>query len=45
MRRSWDHYDVSWLMKVCAIDLPEVHTFAAMGLLWALEKGYYADHV
>jgi hypothetical protein len=23
-------------------NLPEVHTLAAMGLLWALEKGYYA---
>jgi hypothetical protein len=22
-----------------------VHTLAAMGLLWALEKGYYAAHV
>jgi hypothetical protein len=22
-----------------------VHTFAAMGLMWALEKGYYAAHV
>jgi hypothetical protein len=32
-------------LKVCAIDLPEVHTLAAMGLLWALEKGYYAAHV
>jgi hypothetical protein len=30
---------------VCAIDLPEVHTLAAMGLLRALEKGYYAAHV
>jgi hypothetical protein len=26
-------------------NLPEVHTLAAMGLLWALEKGYYAAHV
>jgi hypothetical protein len=25
--------------------LPGVHTLAAMGLLWALEKGYYAAHV
>jgi hypothetical protein len=22
-----------------------VHIFSAMGLLWALEKGYYAAHV
>jgi hypothetical protein len=26
-------------------NLPAVHTLAAMGLLWALEKGYYAAHV
>jgi hypothetical protein len=26
-------------------NLPGVHTLAAMGLLWALEKGYYAAHV
>jgi hypothetical protein len=26
-------------------NLPEVHTLAAMGLLWALEKGYYVAHV
>jgi hypothetical protein len=32
-------------LKVCAIDLPDVHTLAAMGLLWALAEGYYAAHV
>jgi hypothetical protein len=26
-------------------NLPGVHTLAAMGLLWALEKDYYAAHV
>jgi hypothetical protein len=26
-------------------NLPGVHTLAANGLLWALEKGYYAAHV
>jgi hypothetical protein len=25
-------------------NLPGVHTLAAMGLLWALEKDYYATH-
>jgi hypothetical protein len=30
-----------WLLS----NLPGVHTLAAMGLLWALEKGYYAAHV
>ena len=30
---------------VCYRILPGVHTLAAMGLLWALEKGYYAAHV
>jgi hypothetical protein len=24
------------------LNLPGSHTLAAMGLLWALEKGYYA---
>jgi hypothetical protein len=27
------------------LNLPEVHTLAAMGLLWALEKGYDVAHM
>jgi hypothetical protein len=36
-------HDVS--LRCVLSNLPGVHTLAAMGLLWALEKGYYATHV